>query len=70
MMLAEEVEERDADADDRALVTGRASAAGEVPLRRNRRFQALWIGGAGAYLGSSFTQIAVPPLILAVIPGE
>jgi MFS family permease len=37
-----------------------------VPLSRNRRFQALWIGGAGAYLGSSFATVAVPLLILAV----
>jgi len=46
---------------DRARMTGE-----EVPLSRNRRFQALWIGGAGAYLGSGFATVAVPLLILAV----
>jgi len=42
-----------------------ARIAQQVPLSRNRRFQALWIGGAGAYLGSSFAGLAVPLLILA-----
>lgn len=38
----------------------------ELPLSRNRRFQALWIGGSGAYLASSFATVATPLLILGV----
>ncbi len=37
-----------------------------VPLSRNRRFQALWVGGATAYLGSSFATVAAPLLILGI----
>lgn len=37
-----------------------------VPLSRNRRFQALWVGGATAYLGSSFVTVAAPLLILGI----
>ncbi|MEV0730566.1 MFS transporter [Polymorphospora sp. NPDC050346] len=37
-----------------------------VPLRRNFRFQVLWIGGATSTLGSSLTWLAFPLLILAV----
>lgn len=45
---------------------GAAVAAGAVPLGRNRRFQALWVGGATAYLGSSFVTVAAPLLILGI----
>jgi predicted MFS family arabinose efflux permease len=38
----------------------------EVPLSRNRRFQALWIGGAGALVGTSFAAVATPLLILGL----
>lgn len=37
-----------------------------VPLRRNRTFQVLWIGGAASALGSSVTALTLPLLILAV----
>ncbi|HEU5355236.1 MAG TPA: MFS transporter [Actinocrinis sp.] len=41
-------------------------AALALPLSRNRRFQALWVGGATAYLGSSFVIVAAPLLILSM----
>jgi len=40
--------------------------AAEIPLRRNRRFQALWIGGAGSMLAANITTVATPVLILAM----
>lgn len=39
---------------------------GIVPLRRNARFQLLWIGGAASRLGSEFTRLAMPLLVLAL----
>lgn len=45
---------------------GEAVEAAEVPLRRNRRFQALWIGGAGSMLAFNITTVATPVLILAM----
>lgn len=41
-------------------------ATAPAPLSRNRRFQALWIGGAAAYLGSSFVTVAAPLLVLGI----
>ncbi len=38
----------------------------EVPLRQNRRFQTLWIGGAGSYLGGTLVTIGAPLLILGM----
>jgi len=38
----------------------------ELPLRRNWRFQALWIGGAGAVLSFNITSVVVPLLVLAI----
>lgn len=37
-----------------------------VSLRRNVRFQLLWIGGAASRLGSEFTRLAMPLLVLAL----
>ncbi|TDD44650.1 MFS transporter [Nonomuraea terrae] len=37
-----------------------------VPLRRNARFQLLWIGSAVSRLGSEFTRLAMPLLVLAL----
>ncbi|KAA9380065.1 MFS transporter [Microbispora cellulosiformans] len=37
-----------------------------VPLRRNMRFQFLWLGSVTSELGSSLTGLALPLLILAV----
>ncbi|PZR53462.1 MFS transporter [Xylanimonas oleitrophica] len=37
-----------------------------TPLRRNTRFQLLWVGSAVSGLGSSMTYLAFPLLILAV----
>ncbi|QFY11470.1 MFS transporter [Nonomuraea phyllanthi] len=37
-----------------------------VPLRRNVRFQLLWIGSAVSQLGSEFTRLAMPLLVLAL----
>jgi MFS family permease len=48
----------------RAAVSG--AAVPEVPLRRNRRFQALWVGGAGSMLGFNIATVATPVLILAM----
>ncbi|MFI0897397.1 MFS transporter [Streptomyces sp. NPDC020983] len=42
----------------------RAPAA--VPLRRNRRFQALWIGAAAAHLGQETVEVASPLLVLGL----
>ncbi|MGH3415740.1 MAG: MFS transporter [Actinocrinis sp.] len=39
---------------------------GEVPLRHNRRFQTLWIGGAGSFLGGALVTLGVPLLILGI----
>ncbi|MEV0309720.1 MFS transporter [Nonomuraea fuscirosea] len=39
---------------------------GIVPLRRNVRFQMVWIGGAASRLGSEFTRLAMPLLVLAL----
>ncbi|MEV5895798.1 MFS transporter [Nonomuraea fuscirosea] len=39
---------------------------GIVPLRRNMRFQMVWIGGAASRLGSEFTRLAMPLLVLAL----
>lgn len=36
------------------------------PLRRNKRFQVLWIGSAASDLGSTMTALALPLLILGV----
>ncbi|MEV7009224.1 MFS transporter [Streptosporangium sp. NPDC051022] len=38
----------------------------DLPLRRNRRFQALWIGGAGAAMSVNMALVAIPVLVLAV----
>jgi hypothetical protein len=38
----------------------------ETPLRRNRRFQALWIGGGGSMLAFNITALAAPVLVLAL----
>jgi MFS family permease len=40
--------------------------AGEVPLRRNRRFQALWVGAAAANLGLETVEVASPLLVLGL----
>ncbi|HEU5332208.1 MAG TPA: MFS transporter [Actinocrinis sp.] len=45
---------------------GVRAAETETPLRRNRRFQALWIGGAGSMLAANITTVATPVLILAM----
>lgn len=45
---------------------GPGAPAAQVPLRRNRRFQALWIGGAGSMLAFNITTVATPVLILAL----
>ncbi|WP_246080634.1 MFS transporter [Nonomuraea mesophila] len=37
-----------------------------VPLRRNARFQWLWLGSAVSRLGSEFTRLAMPLLVLAL----
>ncbi|GAA3144485.1 MFS transporter [Nonomuraea roseoviolacea] len=37
-----------------------------APLRRNVRFQLLWIGSAVSRLGSEFTRLAMPLLVLAL----
>ncbi|HZN73496.1 MAG TPA: MFS transporter [Micromonosporaceae bacterium] len=37
-----------------------------LPLRRNARFQLLWIGSAASTLGSQTVQLAYPLLVLAV----
>ncbi|MFI7697314.1 MFS transporter [Nonomuraea sp. NPDC049655] len=37
-----------------------------VPLRRNVRFQLLWIGSAVSELGSELTRLAMPLLVLAL----
>ncbi|MFE7411109.1 MFS transporter [Streptomyces laurentii] len=37
-----------------------------VPLRRNRRFQTLWIGAAAANLGLETVEVAYPLLIMAL----
>ena len=36
------------------------------PLRRNKRFQVLWVGSAASDLGSAMTALALPLLILGV----
>lgn len=41
----------------------------DMPLRRNREFRLLWMGGVASGLGSEFTQIAFP-LLLLVITGS
>ena len=38
----------------------------ELPLRRNWRFQALWIGGAGAVMSFNIASVVVPLLVLAI----
>ncbi|MCO1656165.1 MFS transporter [Pseudonocardia humida] len=38
----------------------------EVPLRRNTRFQLLWIGGAVSQLGTEMTRLAMPLLVLGL----
>ncbi|MER7209517.1 MFS transporter [Streptosporangium sp. NPDC020072] len=38
----------------------------DLPLRRNRRFQALWVGGAGAAMSVNMALVAIPVLVLAV----
>jgi MFS family permease len=40
--------------------------AAEVPLRRNRRFQALWVGAAAANLGLETVEVASPLLVLGL----
>ncbi|HEX6340420.1 MFS transporter [Umezawaea sp.] len=37
-----------------------------VPLRRNRRFQLLWVGSAVSQLGTELTKFALPFLVLAL----
>ncbi|MFI0723308.1 MFS transporter [Streptomyces sp. NPDC021224] len=37
-----------------------------VPLRRNRRFQALWLGAAAANLGQETVEVAAPLLVLGL----
>ncbi|GGL32863.1 MFS transporter [Planomonospora parontospora] len=37
-----------------------------VPLRRNVRFQLLWLGSAVSQLGSELTRLAMPLLVLAL----
>src|SRR5262245_56917941 len=37
-----------------------------VPLRRNARFQLLWIGSAASALGSQLSALAFPLLVLAI----
>jgi MFS family permease len=44
----------------------RAAAPSAVPLRRNRRFQALWIGGAGTEMSFNINSVAVPLLVLGI----
>ena len=59
--------ERAADVSGAPDVSGaQAVEAVEIPLRRNRRFQALWIGGAGSALSFNITTVATPVLILAM----
>ncbi|WP_031512078.1 MFS transporter [Streptomyces sp. NRRL F-5123] len=41
-------------------------APAELPLRRNRRFQALWIGAAAANLGLETVEVACPLLVLGM----
>ncbi len=51
---------------EEAALKRHAGPANATSLSRNRRFQALWIGGATAYLGSSFITVAAPLLILGL----
>ncbi|MET8866011.1 MFS transporter [Nonomuraea sp. NPDC004580] len=37
-----------------------------VPLRKNVRFQLLWIGGAVSQLGTELSRLATPLLVLAL----
>ncbi|MEU8060851.1 MFS transporter [Microbispora bryophytorum] len=47
--------------------SGRSGGHGEPPpLRRNSRFQMLWMGAAASELGTTLTWVAFPLLILAV----
>ncbi|MBD3145348.1 MFS transporter [Microbispora bryophytorum] len=47
--------------------SGRSGGHGELPpLRRNSRFQMLWMGAAASELGTTLTWVAFPLLILAV----
>jgi MFS family permease len=53
------------------VVTGGAAATGEAaaapgPLRRNWRFQTLWVGSTGAMLGLEIADLAYPLLILGL----
>ncbi|MQY10997.1 Enterobactin exporter EntS [Streptomyces sp. RB5] len=41
------------------------AAAASVPLRRNRRFQALWIGGAASVMSFNIAVVAIPLIVLA-----
>ncbi|MEV4937173.1 MFS transporter [Streptomyces zaomyceticus] len=43
-----------------------ATLATSVPLRRNRRFQILWIGAASANLGLETVEVAYPLLIMSL----
>ena len=63
---AETPTEEQAETGDAGVPQAFAGPVNPVPLSRNRRFQALWIGGATAYLGSSFVTIAAPLLILGI----
>ncbi|MFJ3790393.1 MFS transporter [Kitasatospora sp. NPDC090091] len=49
-----------------AAVGERAARPAPVPLRRNRRFQALWTGQAAATLGLQIADTAYPLLLLAL----
>ncbi|MFE3073957.1 MFS transporter [Streptomyces sp. NPDC059247] len=42
------------------------ASAAPVPLRRNRRFQILWIGAASANLGLETVEVAYPLLIMSL----
>jgi MFS family permease len=56
----------EADGSPSASVAAEEAEVPETPLRRNRRFQALWVGGAGAMLAFNITTVATPVLILAL----
>lgn len=47
-----------------AEIGGNADVPARVPLRRNRDFQLIWIGGTVAGLGSLIGNLAVPLLVL------
>jgi MFS family permease len=48
------------------VVVSGSTGGNDVPLRRNRDFRLLWIGGVISQLGSSITQISFALLVLAI----